>query len=62
MVRCPNCRSTEVVRIVYGLPTEEAEQAALRGEVILGGCIVEPGQPTHRCLECDTELILDPRA
>lgn len=31
--------------ILYGYPTPEAMEAAKRGEIILGGCLVRPGQP-----------------
>jgi len=34
-----------MVRILYGYPTPEAMEAAKRGEIILGGCLVSPGQP-----------------
>lgn len=34
-----------MVPIVYGYPTPEAMEAAKRGEIILGGCLVSPGQP-----------------
>jgi hypothetical protein len=33
------------VPILYGYPTPEAMEAAKRGEIILGGCFVSPGQP-----------------
>jgi len=34
-----------MVPIVYGYPTAEGMEAAKRGEIILGGCLVRPGQP-----------------
>jgi len=43
---CPQCgKSDGVVEVVYGFPTLEGEQAAQRGEVVLGGCILDEGQP-----------------
>ena len=36
-----------VVPIVYGLPTEEGFAAARRGEIVLGGCLVGPGNKQH---------------
>jgi len=42
-----------VVPILYGLPTEEGFEAARRGEVKLGGCLVEPWKPEWWCLACD---------
>ena len=50
---CPGCGSDRVVPIVYGLPEPALEREAQRGEVELGGCVVEPGLPVHRCLECE---------
>jgi len=49
---CPKCGSERTVPIVYGLPGPELQEAARRGEVLLGGCIVRPGQPTMACLHC----------
>lgn len=53
--RCRACGSTEVVRIVHGEPTEEAEAAATRGEVALGGCLVWEGQPNWVCRRCGVQ-------
>ena len=50
--RCPKCHSEDTVRILYGLPTEEAMAAAERGEIALGGCLVDPGNPDWRCRSC----------
>jgi len=36
-----------VVPIMYGLPTAEGFAAAERGEVVLGGCIIAPGNKQH---------------
>ncbi len=42
---CPRCGSSEkVVPIVYGLPHEEAERAAARGEVWLLACCRPPAR------------------
>jgi hypothetical protein len=35
--KCPECGSGDVVPIVYGLPGQELQQQAERGEVVLGG-------------------------
>ncbi len=34
---CPECHSSSVVPIMYGLPTEEAAEEAKRGKIALGG-------------------------
>ena len=52
MVKCPKCHSAKVAPIMYGMPSYEGFQEAERGEVILGGCIVMPGQPDYGCLDC----------
>ena len=40
------------VPIVYGLPGREAFEAEQRGELVLGGCVIEEGGPTRQCVEC----------
>lgn len=52
MVVCPKCKSTHVSQILYGMPTHEAFKMAERGELILGGCMIMPGQPDYGCLDC----------
>lgn len=50
--KCPRCGSTSVVPILYGMPSHEAREAAERGELVIGGCEVEIGQPSHACRAC----------
>jgi uncharacterized Zn finger protein len=53
-ITCPKCSSSEGVReILYGLPSEEPDPAIY----IVGGCLVERNQPTHRCITCGWERI-----
>jgi len=40
------------VRIVYGLPGPEMFEAAERGEILLGGCVIGPDSPTTGCPAC----------
>lgn len=50
---CPNCGSDRVVRILYGMPTVEAQEKARRGELALGGCLAPPpGLHEWECLAC----------
>jgi DNA-directed RNA polymerase subunit RPC12/RpoP len=49
---CPKCGSTEVVRIVYGLPGPELLEEAKRGQIALGGCCVTGNDPQWHCHEC----------
>ena len=37
---CSECKSDEVVDIVYGYPTDETLQSWFKKDVELGGCIV----------------------
>ena len=45
--------------IVFGLPLPETFEAAERGEIALGGCILSGEDPTHHCAACGEEVILD---
>lgn len=49
--RCPRCNG-ETVPIAYGFPGAGMFEAAERGEILLGGCVIFEGQPTSRCSEC----------
>jgi hypothetical protein len=51
----PPLRSTcqaKMVPIVYGYPGHDLMEAAERGGVVLGGCVVMPHQPRRKCLSC----------
>jgi pyruvate/2-oxoacid:ferredoxin oxidoreductase beta subunit len=53
--RCPDCGEFAGVEILFGMPSREAMEAAARGEIALGGCII-PWKPLHyRCLACNWE-------
>lgn len=41
-----------MVSIVYGLPAPRLCDKAARGEVLLGGCCVEPDSPQWGCVPC----------
>jgi hypothetical protein len=40
------------VGILYGRPNEEGMDAVEKGEYVLGGCFVMPGQPDWHCTTC----------
>ena len=42
--------------IAYGYPGPEMTQAADRGEIRLGGCLVGPESPDFECLDCGSAL------
>ena len=48
---CPKCGNDSGIPIAYGLPGIELMDAAQRGEVALGGCIVMPDNPDWRCTD-----------
>ena len=52
---CPGCNSQRVVPIVFGYPTPDAMEAVEEGKIMLGGCIVEEGNPNWHCKDCDHE-------
>ena len=47
---CPDCGSSDWKPIMYGLPTEEVEEDAQRGHVVLGGCFL--GDADRYCTAC----------
>ena len=52
-VTCPECSSTSVAPIVYGLPGPELMEESREGHVVLGGCVVTGEDPTHACRDCE---------
>jgi hypothetical protein len=48
--KCPDCGSDRILPIAYGLPAPETEEAARRGKVVLGGCMVQ--EPSWHCQQC----------
>jgi hypothetical protein len=49
---CPRCSASKIQPIVYGLVMGEGLEAARRGEIVLGGCIVGENMPVWRCVAC----------
>lgn len=52
---CPDCGG-KVLPIAYGYPGPEMWEAEQRGEIVLGGCTVDPGLPTSVCTGCRRQL------
>ena len=50
---CPECKSNEVIDIVYGYPSEQTLQSWYKKEIELGGCIVQDENPQHKCKKCE---------
>jgi len=55
-LRCPRCSSETVVEIVWGLPTARAWTEALEGEIVLGGCVCDEGDPSWKCTRCNADV------
>ena len=55
---CPACGS-RIIPIVYGMPDIILVEAEQRGEVSIGGCIVNPEMPTHVCTGDPAHALLD---
>ena len=51
-VECPQCGSLDGTPIAWGYPGAGTFEAADRGEVVLGGCVVSADDPTHSCTSC----------
>jgi hypothetical protein len=54
---CPVCGSAATIPIVYGLPGVDLDDLSVRGEVRLGGCIIDKNfpdpDPSDACTSCD---------
>lgn len=52
--RCPECGSSNVAEILWGLPsfTDELQKELAEGKVVLGGCCVDYDDPEYECNDC----------
>lgn len=53
--QCPKCESRNVLKILYGMPTQGAFQKAEAEEIKLGGCCIIVGGPEYTCEDCEHE-------
>lgn len=53
MEACPKCGSSNIRRIAYGLPGLEMAEAAERGEIALGGCVIDERSRQWECAACN---------
>jgi len=49
---CPACSAEDPRPIAYGFPTIPTFEAAARGEVALGGCLIGGEMPMWECRAC----------
>ena len=52
---CPKCKSSKVIKIVYGMPDSSLAEDEMKGKVILGGCVIHEDAKDHHCKECGLE-------
>jgi hypothetical protein len=52
---CPKCHS-QLIPIIYGLPTHEMFLKQEKGELILGGCVISPNDPKYYCKKCKKNI------
>jgi len=53
---CPSCHSTNVLPIVWGLPANNAMEAAKRRKVVFGGCVIDDDPPRWHCENCGLDF------
>ena len=49
---CPQCGKRDGVPLLRGFPTEEHFELASRGEIVLGGCVVDGTGHDRECRNC----------
>ena len=59
--RCPMCRG-KLLPIAWGMPGPDTMAAYERGEVALGGCLIQATPPcaVKACADCDWTLLIEP--
>ena len=52
---CPNCNSTSMAEILYGMPalSDKLDKALLERKIVLGGCMVTKDDPDFQCNDCE---------
>lgn len=53
--KCYKCSKSTVVKILYGMPTDEALELSEQGKLVLGGCCISEISPEWVCTNCETE-------
>ena len=56
-VRCPECKSTNTAKIIYGMHEidDELERQLEEGKVWLGGCTIMGNDPIRHCNNCQKD-------
>ena len=58
--KCPNCGTSKVAEILYGLPICIDKGKLDRGEIVLGGCCITGSDPKWHCNRCRHNWITNP--
>ena len=53
---CPECKSTNIIPIKYGMPGIEMREDADMGKIKLGGCGIVENAPEWYCNKCEHEF------
>ena len=53
---CPQCGSSNIAYILYGMPTPEAMKKVEEGKWVLGGCCIMGDSPKWHCKDCGNEF------
>ena len=54
---CPECGSSRIAEILYGMPDFSQTEADLEaGRIVLGGCTVHDESPRWHCHECEHQF------
>jgi len=56
--KCPECSSTRIADILYGLPawSQELDEDLKSGKLVLGGCCITEDDPKWQCADCHTSF------
>lgn len=53
-IKCPKCGSSEVAKILYGMPVFHLiEEDLEKGKIELGGCCITDNDPAYKCRSCN---------
>ena len=57
-IKCPNCGSYELARLLWGMPAvnEELAKDIADGKIILAGCLLGSKMPRYSCKKCGNNI------
>ena len=56
--KCPQCGSSRIAVILYGMPeySPELAKSLKEGKIELGGCCISNDDPKWKCTECELDI------